>query len=176
MEPISFSETQGFKTWWAWAGVASLNILFLYGIVQQIFLGIPFGSNPAPDWLLILLEVFLLLFLLFLMSVKLKTTINGTGIYYRFYPFQTRGTLIEWHELTDAYIRQYNSFHEYGGWGMRTGNANTGKAINTSASSDKGLQLQFGNGKRLLIGTRKPQEIEQILTVIIASGKLNRGI
>jgi hypothetical protein len=176
MSTIDFKEVQRFKTWWVWLAVAVFNILFIYAIVQQIFLGTPFGPKPAPDYVLIVVELFLLLLFIFLISIKLKTGITETGVYYRFIPFQFTETVIEWHELKDAYIREYNSFHEYGGWGIRTGASKTGKAINTSASSNKGLQLQFNDGKLLLIGTRKPEEIQLILDTVIASGKINRGV
>ena len=76
MNTIDFKEVQRFRTWWAWLGVVALNVLFIYAIVQQIFLSTPFGSKPAPDFVLILVELFLLLFLFFLMSIKLKTNIK----------------------------------------------------------------------------------------------------
>lgn len=176
MNTIDFKETQRFKTWWAWLGVAALNLLFMYAIVQQVFLGTPFGPKPAPDFVLVLVELFLLLLFIFLISIKLKTRITDTGIYYRFFPFQFKETLIEWHELKDAYIRSYDSFNEYGGWGIRTGSTKTGKAINTSASSNKGLQLLFSDGKLLLIGTGSPDAILLILDAVMASGKINRGV
>jgi Family of unknown function (DUF6141) len=176
MDTIDFKEVQRFRIWWAWLALAALNILFLYAIVQQLFLGRPFGTKPAPDYVLIIVELFFLLFLLFLMSIKLKTRITNTGIYYRFYPFQFKETVIEWHELRDAYVRAYNSFHEYGGWGIRYGSSKTGKAINTSSSSNKGLQLQFNDGKLLLIGTARPDEIKLIIDTVIATGKINRGV
>jgi Family of unknown function (DUF6141) len=176
MNTIDFKEVQGFKIWWAWLALFTMNVLFMYAIVQQVILRRPFGSKPAPDFVLVIVELFFLLFLIFLISIKLKTRITDTGIYYRFFPFQFKETAIEWHELKDAYIRQYNSFHEYGGWGIRYGSAKTGKAINTSASSNKGLQLQFNDGKLLLIGTGKPDEIQMIIDPVIASGKINRGV
>lgn len=176
MSTIDFTEEQGFKKWWAWLAIAAMNGLFIYAIIQQVILGKPFGSKPAPDFVLIFVEIFFLLLLLFVILIKLKTRITETGILYRYFPFQFKETLIEWHELKDAYIRSYDSFHEYGGWGIRTGSARTGKAINTSASSNQGLQLQFNDGKLLLIGTRRPGEIQDIIDTIIASGKINRGV
>jgi Family of unknown function (DUF6141) len=173
---IKFEEIQRFRIWWAWLAVIALNVLFIYAFVQQVILGKPFGSKPASDFILILIGIVPLLFLFFLMSVKLKTRITDYGIYYRFYPFQFKERLIEWHELKDAYIREYNSFHEYGGWGIRTGTTKTGNAINISAASNKGLQLQFTNGKLLLIGTKRSTEIQQIIDKIMQAGKINRGI
>ena len=171
-----FSEVQRFRIKWAWAGLIAINGLFIYAMVQQIFLGKPFGTKPAPDIVLILVEVFLLLLLFFILSIRLKTSYNEEGIEYRFYPFQLKPTFIYWHELNDAYIRGYNSLYEYGGWGIRFGMSKHGKAINTSESCNKGLQLQFKNGKRLLIGTKDPEGIQKILDEITAAGKINRGI
>lgn len=176
MASIDFKETQRFKIWWAWLGIAALNVLFIYAIIQQLVLGKPFGTKPAPDYVLILVELVFILLLIFLVLIKLKTRITDTGIYYRFYPFQFKERVIEWHELRDAYMRQYNSFHEYGGWGIRFGSPKTGWAINTSASSNLGLQLQFNDGKLLLIGTARPDELKLVIDEVIRSGKINRGI
>lgn len=176
MNRIDFKEVQGFNTWWAWAGVAALNILFIYAIIQQVFLGKPFGDKPAPDLVLILVGLAFLWLLFFLSRIKLRTRITDTGIYYRFSPFHSKEKQIEWHELKDAYIRQYNSLHEYGGWGIRYGSKKTGRALNTSGSSNRGLQLQFNDGNLLLIGTKRPDEIQLIIDEVIAAGKINRGI
>jgi len=176
MKTIDFKEEQGFNIWWAWAGVAALNILFIYAIIQQIFLGKPFGDKPAPDIVLILVACLFGLLLFFLGRIKLRTRITGTGIYYQFSPFHFKEKQIEWHELKDAYMRQYNSLHEYGGWGIRYGSKKTGRALNTSTSSNRGLQLQFNDGSLLLIGTKRPDEIQLIIDEVIAAGKINRGI
>lgn len=171
-----FSETQRFKIKWAWAAVIAINGLFIYAIVQQVILGKPFGSKPAPDYALILIEVFLLALFLFIISIRLKTTYTEKGIHYRFYPFQFKTNIINWHELSDAYVREYNSLLEYGGWGIRYGSTKNGNAVNTSESCNKGLQLQFKNGKRLLIGTKNPEALQQIIDEVITKGKINRGI
>ena len=176
MSTIDFKEVQRLRTWWAWIAVSALNIVFIYAIMQQVILGKPFGTKPAPDLVLMIIELVLLFFFFFLVSIKLKTGITDTGIYYRYYPFQFKETVIEWHELRDAYIREYNSFHEYGGWGIRKGSAKRGNAINTSASGNRGLQLQFNDGRLLLIGTKRPDEIQVIISKIITTGKINRGV
>ncbi len=175
MNKTEFREVQGFRVWWAWAAIIALNILFLYAIIQQVILGIPFGNKPASNLGLILLQFGALTFLYFLFSIRLKTTINEEGIHYRFYPFQIRVTSIGWNELSDAYMRHYNSFYEYGGYGIRIGSEKTGRAINTSASCSEGLQLEFKDGKLLLIGTTRPEEIKEIIERQISLGKLGWG-
>lgn len=173
---ISFNEIQRFRIKWAWAGVIAINGLFIYAIIQQVLLGKPFGTKPAPDFVLILVEVFLLLLLFFILSIRLKTSYSEEGIEYRFSPFHLKARFIYWHELRDAYIREYNSLYEYGGWGIRLGSAKAGRAINTSESCNKGLQLQFKNGKLLLIGTKDPDAIQKILDEVSVAGKINRGV
>lgn len=170
----SFSEIQRFRVRWAWLAAIALNALFLYAIIQQIILGKPFGTKPAPDIVLILAEILFLLLLVFIASIRLRTTFNSNGIQYQFFPFQLKATSIEWNELSDAYIREYNSLYEYGGWGIRYGTSKTGRAINTSASCNKGLQLRFTGGKLLLIGTRNPDAIQKVLDEAIIAGKINR--
>jgi hypothetical protein len=170
----TFSEVQRFRVRWAWLGIIAMNCLFLYAIIQQVILGIPFGNKPAPDAVLIAVEIFLLLLLFFVMSIRLKTSFSSVGIQYRYYPFQFNTTTIRWDELSDAYIREYNSLFEYGGWGIRNGSKKTGRAINTSASSNKGLQLRFSDGRLLLIGTKKPVAVQKILDEVIIAGKINR--
>lgn len=176
MNKINFTEVQRFNRWWAWLAVGLLNCLFIFAIFQQMVLGKPFGTKPAPDFVLFFVEIFLLFLFFFLLSLKLKTRINDEGIFYRFYPFQFKESEIMWHDLKDAYMREYNSFHEYGGWGIRYGSLHTGRAINTSSSCNIGLQLQFNDGKLLLIGTRRPTEISKIVDEVITLGRINRKV
>lgn len=129
MTATEFNEVQGFRVWWAWAAIIALNILFIYAIFQQVIFEIPFGNKPAANLVLFLLELVALSVLYFLFSIKLKTTINDQGIQYRYYPFQIKRTVIEWTELSDAYIRQYNYFYEYGGWVIKIGSGKSGRAI-----------------------------------------------
>ncbi|MEJ7589284.1 MAG: hypothetical protein WKI04_17140 [Ferruginibacter sp.] len=175
MNTAEFKETQGFRLWWAWAAVIALNFLFLYAIIQQVILGIPFGNRPASNIILFLLQFLTLLLLAFLFAIKLTTSVTDEGIRYRFYPFQLKSTLIEWSELSDAYMREYNSFYEYGGWGIRVGSQKNNRAINTTASGREGLQLDFKDGSLLLIGTAKPAELKRVIDLHISAGKIKWG-
>ena len=159
----TFKETQRFGVKWAWAVIIAIFALFLYAIVQQVILGKPFGTKPTSNNILLTLSLIPLLLLLFMRSIKLKTCYSSIGIQYQFYPFQFKSTTIEWNQINDAYLREYNSFFEYGGWGIRYGTPKTGKAINTSQSGKIGLQLQFKNENLLLLGTKNPEKIQEIL-------------
>lgn len=145
--------------------VIAFNIVFGYAVVQQVILKHPFGRTPAPDWVLVLVELFFLLLLIFMFSIKLTTIVDEGGIRYRYFPLQRKTTLIKWEDVHTAVMRQYNSFYEYGGWGIMKGTAKNGDAINTSASSGIGLQLELMNRRRLLIGTAKPEELEKAVAL-----------
>jgi hypothetical protein len=53
---------------------------------------------------------------------------------------------------------------EYGGWGLRLGLFGKGTAFNVSG--DIGLQLEFTDDRKLLIGTNKPDELIETLNKI----------
>ena len=59
---------------------------------------------------------------------------------------------------------RYRPLRDYGGWGIRYGR--NGKAYNISGN--KGLMIEFRNGKRLMLGSREPEvlkmSIEQVAT------------
>ena len=72
--------------------------------------------------------------------------------------------LIKWEEIKKVYVRNYDPISEYGGWGLKGGffwNKEKGKCVNISG--DIGLQIEFKNGKKLLIGTQKKEEATSVL-------------
>ncbi|MBQ4803289.1 hypothetical protein J8L88_10555 [Aquimarina sp. MMG015] len=73
----------------------------------------------------------------------------------------------DWGSIKQLYIRKYDPIYEYGGWGIRMNIRGKGKAFNISGNI--GLQLEFLNNKKLLIGTNKPEKLSEALKKI---GKL----
>jgi len=95
---------------------------------------------------------------------KLTTKIDEIGIHYQFYPIHFSLKIINWSELKAARVRTYLPLSEFGGWGFRSGffgNKGKGKALNISG--DIGIQLEFKNGQKLLIGTQKQTEAKSVL-------------
>ena len=158
---VLFSEKQRFHQWWLWLLLIGLNGLILYGIVQQLIFGIPFGDKPASDAGLVLSFAIPLSLLVFFIFLRLETHITKDGIYVRFLPFQKHYKHYSWANLSKSFVRKYSPILEYGGWGYRFGIYGKGSALNVSGN--KGLQLVTIDGKRMLIGTRKPDEIMQVL-------------
>lgn len=158
---ILFSETQRFKQWWLWLLLIGVNVLMLYGVLSQVVNGQPFGDKPASNGQLLTGAAISLLVTIFVLSIRLDTQIKEDGIYVRFFPLQFSYRFFPWNSLLKCYVRTYNPISEYGGWGLRLGLFGKGTAYNISGN--EGLQLEFTNGKKLLLGTQKPQELSEVL-------------
>lgn len=100
-------------------------------------------------------------FTIFFLGLRLQSGIKEDGIYVRFFPFHFKYIMYPWTDIELCYIRKYNSLIEYGGWGLRFGWLKNGMAYNVSGNM--GLQLVHKNGKKRLIGTLKPSEMESVL-------------
>jgi hypothetical protein len=95
---------------------------------------------------------------------KLKTRIDEIGVHFQFFPFHFSIRTIAWSELKSVKTRKYDAISEYGGWGLKGGfiwKKSKGVAYNTSG--DLGIQLEYKNGKKVLIGTQKIQEVNSVL-------------
>lgn len=155
-----FTEIQRFRQPWLWVLLAGLSLLFVWAIIQQIILGIPWGTNPASDTVLILFSFIPLGIVVLFVFARLETRIDRKGISYRFFPFHTRVRTIFWNDIAGASVRTYNPLTEFGGWGVRLGR-NGEKAFNVSGRQGLGIELK--SGKKILIGTRLPEEITRAL-------------
>lgn len=93
---------------------------------------------------------------------KLKTRIDEKGIYYQYLPLHFSYRFLPWESISKCYVRNYNAIFEYGGWGLKFSfRKNKGKSF--TVKSNVGLQLLLKNGKHLLIGTQKKEEIQRTL-------------
>jgi len=129
-------------------------------MVQQLLLGKPFGSNPAPDLALVIIGIiFGFGFPIFFFFLNLTTEVRKGGLYYRFSPFHLSFRRIALEDLTSYEAQTYSPVKDYGGWGIRYGRG--GAAYNVSGN--RGVQLEFANGKRILIGSQRPEELAEAI-------------
>ncbi len=156
METVIFKETQKFTQIWLWLIVLIIVGISLWGIIQQIFFEIPFGNNPVSNQALWFYGLIPLIIVLLFVNLRLQTLVKRDGIYVRFFPFIIKFKRIKIGEIKSFEIRKYNPLKEYGGWGIRFGGRKVGKAYNVKGNI--GMQFEFTNGKKLLIGTQKPDE------------------
>jgi len=151
-----FTETQRFRQPWLWLIIVAVDVLIISGILSEM----QKTKSDARTTLIFAAAIASLIVVLFLI-LRLDTKITAEGINYRFYPFQFKFKVIRWEQISSAHVRTYKPFGEYGGWGIRFGLRGTGMAYNVSGN--RGLQLELTNGKKILLGTQRPEEIAQAL-------------
>jgi hypothetical protein len=163
---IIFREVQQFRQKWIWVLLFPVSLLvtipFVEGMYKQLILGQQWGNKPLSDTALMIVGSLVILLgvgILYLFYVlKLETEVKNDGLYIRFYPLIRK--IIRFDEIASCEFRTYHPIKEYGGWGIRYG-WKKGKAYNVSGN--QGVQLQFTNGKKLLIGSQRPEELAQAI-------------
>lgn len=161
---VYFKEKQHFKQPWLWVLLVGINGLFIYGIVRQLIIGKDFGNKPLSNTMLLAITLSVIALTLAFLLLRLETIICGEGIFYRFFPFQTKLRHITWHSTTQAYVRKYNAITEFGGWGLRW--ALKGKVKALTVAGNIGLLIEYDNGKKLLLGTQKEKEMAVALAKV----------
>lgn len=162
-DDILFEEVQQFRQTWVWmiAIPSSLLVLgiFAYGVYKQILLGRPWGDRPMSDAHLILVALSgsaLAVGLLWLFhAMKLVVRVSRGRLCVRFFPFVNRTIPLE--QIARREARIYHPIREYSGWGVRYGGRRRGWAY--TVSGNFGVQLELKNGKRILIGSRRADEL-----------------
>lgn len=162
MQNSIFKERQYFRNPFVLILLLAIVGMSIWALIQQVFLGKPFGQNPAPDSLVILFSMLPLIFFLLFIFMHLDSNIDEESISVRLSPFGSRK--IAWKNVEKAYIRNYKPILEYGGWGIRYGLGNKGMAYTVGVY--QGLQLELSDGKKVLIGTKKTNELSEFLKQI----------
>jgi hypothetical protein len=156
----TFYEKQKFNQWWIWLIIIAITVASSYAAIQQLVFKVPFGNEPASDNVLIILCMVPLFILTIFTFMYLETKINSDGVFYKFNILHFKYRQIKWEEIEKIYTREYRPVAEYGGWGIKWGRK-SGKAYNISGN--QGVQIELKNGKKILIGTQKSQEVELLL-------------
>jgi hypothetical protein len=158
-QPVEYSEIQPQK-WWMWALMAGISAIFIFGTIWQVVLGNTFGNNPVSDAVLIITTVIMLIYSITMSTPKLKTCINNVGVYVRYFPFSLKSAFFAWDDIEKVRVVTYNALSQYGGWGVRHGYKKKAYIV----SGKYGLELELKNGRKILIGTQNPEELEKIIS------------
>lgn len=155
-----FKEEQRFNN--PWFLLVMIGTVCLVGYLSfQSYVDLP--ADGSGKTVLILTDIFTFLVLGAVFFITLKTIINEQGISYGFWPFQTKLKQIPWRDIEKIYVREYSPIAEYGGWGYRVSFSKNGHGKAYNVSGTIGIQIEFKNGKKTLIGTQKKEEAETVL-------------
>ncbi len=160
-----FHEEQQFRQPWVWLLLLLITVcvtgMFAHGIYTQLYLGQAWGDRPMTDTALVISAAFSFLIsaglTLLFYKLKLVTDVGPDGIHIRFFPLTRRQ--ITFDSITSCKARTYRPIREYGGWGIRF--SRKGKAYNVSGN--RGVQLEFKQGRPLLIGSQMSEELAEVI-------------
>lgn len=165
---VLYQERDGFRGTFVWYTMMAVTLFMLWtfgrGFYQQIMLGEPWGNNPMSDSTLIVVFISTVVFIVIIFIIvdihKLEIQVDEGGIRYKFFPYFRSFRTVHKEQIKEIYVRKYRPIMEYGGWGYRLGFAR-GRAYNIRGRW--GLQLTFKDGKKLLLGTQKPIELDKVI-------------
>lgn len=152
-----FEEKQTMLRWW-W-------ILILFPLILTIVITIAMQGNDAKKTeiissigVLIAAEAFIVILFAIM---RLYCRIDDKGVRFGYSPFIKKRIHL-WRDIENVWVRKYSPLGEYGGWGIKTISPKKhGMAYNVWGN--KGLQIHLKNGKKILIGTQKPEEMAAFL-------------
>jgi hypothetical protein len=157
-DKMLFFERQRFNQVWLWALILMVNfVAIFYLFLPHIFIMHPPGENSLGALLLVLvcLTITTLLYMW-----RLETMMNSNGIHLKLFPFQRKYRTYTWDEISKVSVREYNPLLEYGGWGYRV---TIGNGVAYNIRGNQGIQILIKDGKKILIGTQKPDEVTKVL-------------
>jgi hypothetical protein len=153
--PPVYHEVQHFRQWWLWVLIVAPAAGAWWPFIAQVIGGRPVGQNPAPDWAIWLIWLFIGLGLPVVFSfVALVIEVFADRILIRYRPFYRRAIPVAEVERVEA--RTYNALKEYGGWGIK-GWSKTKIAYNVSG--DRGVDLTLTDDRRVLLGSQRADEL-----------------
>jgi hypothetical protein len=149
MSTLLFEEHQSFRQPWLWAlmlaTVAVLLVASLLAAEGQTVLWIALGVMLAS--------------VLLLYTMRLSVQVDSGALRFGFLPLWKK--TIPLAEIVGFEARTYRPILEYGGWGIRYSPFRRGWAYNVRGN--RGVQLELANGKRILIGSQRAEELARAI-------------
>lgn len=149
-----FREVQRFRQPWYWAIQIPALAALAYILFRQLVQGKPVGDHPASNTSLAIIAATVALFVVWFFKLELITEVRDDLLEVRFRGLFVR-RVMPLAEIRHFEARTYRPIRDYGGWGVRWGAA--GMAYNVSGN--RGVELRFSDGKSLLIGSQRPEEL-----------------
>ncbi len=154
---MPYHEKQALHQPWIYVVLFAIFGIFLWALIQQVFLGKPFGNHPVPDIILIITGIIPIGFLLILSLGKMHTIVTDEEIKVKINPFMFRWQHIRFSDILSYSSTTYFPIRDYGGWGIRL-TLKGSRAYNVR--NNKGVRIDLKNGRHIMIGSSRPDELE----------------
>ena len=166
-EDFLYTETQKDRGSWVQLVVILATFgtigLFAWALVQQIGFGIPWGTKPVSDPVLIVLAVVFSLLMVGVMCLvlpmRMEIRITAASLQYGLFPLHRKLKTIDRSEIREARAVPINPMKDFGGYGIKYGRLGKGVLMNVT----QGVQLTFNKGPGLFLGSANPGEVVRIL-------------
>lgn len=159
MEEVSFVEEQRFvgpRSRYVLAATAAASLV----LVLNGLSGMETGAIETGPRAVGLVSVFLLVGMgvpALFFALKLTVEVRSEGLYIHYRPFIRQ--VIPYESIQRCRARDCRPLAEYGGWGIRRGwRKGAGKAY--TVWGNRGVELEFWDDKKLLIGSRDADRLE----------------
>lgn len=152
-----FHEEQTFSRWIPAAILALIGIPVGAAAVESLFR--PDVFFPSVGAIALFVPIGILFFL-----TRLVVDVTSDEIRIAFHLlWPTRHIRLE--DIARAHATAYNALADYGGWGVRLG-LRRGWAFNTGGT--EGVLVETNDGTRIMIGSRRPRQLEAAITRALA--------
>ncbi len=151
----TYRESQKLNILWAWLPLMGVFFFMAYLLFQQLVMGNPIGSSPAPNGVLIACAALIIGIMISMAITELKTKITKEGISVRFLPFGKAKYF--WSEV-DYFTIEKPSLK---GVGVKYNPLTKMKYFNTHIGDM--LILHLKDGKKFGVGTKNAEEMSAFL-------------
>ncbi len=132
-------------------------IFFAALAIVQIATHKPLGNHPISNTGLICIAVICFIIAVSLGSQKLKVKITTEDVHVSFGFFGAKTIPIN--DIKNITIREYDGLKEFWGWGVKFNS----KGRCYTISGNIGLEVTLLNDKKILIGTQRESDLQQVL-------------
>lgn len=173
-ESLVFREVQRFALWLR----AAIVLVAVAMVALCWFVLAKTASEQEAAQVFVVISCVVLMVILpvgiavFFLMLKLETEVRRDGLYIRFFPIHIRYRRFTRADIVRHFACSYRPIRDYGGWGIRFGPQ--GKAYNVSGN--RGVQLVFRDGKRLLIGSQKADELAEAIGAIAETSEVATNV
>jgi hypothetical protein len=156
-QPV-FHEVQRLRQWHIRIVLALPPAALLFITVRQVVFHHPWGAHPLSNGGLIFLTLLLTAVYLRLITVRLVTDVNSVELAVGLRGLWRRRRIPR-SAIRSAIPVEYNAL-DYGGYGIRSGPG----GLAYIADGNRAAQLELNDGRKLLIGSQRPEELARVLT------------
>jgi hypothetical protein len=161
---VSFFESHSYRKPWLYVPLSAINIILAYETILTL-------QKDHSDSSFVYFFLLISAVSLFFMLLEIRMRIDESGIQVKFFPFHWFYKKHRWEDIEKCYVRSSSPISEFGGWGLRYSLGGYGKAY--TLYGYEGIQIDFKNGKKLFIGSRKATEIQTIINQIFTKTEIH---